>query len=86
MDNKNFKPSWWVIVREKKKYIGCENNCGHLREENGKIKCCYFDKDIKGEEDNYQPCQECFKVFCETKFDVLNMFSYDNKNHFESQK
>ncbi|ELV06168.1 hypothetical protein [Brachyspira hampsonii] len=27
-----FNPSWWVIIREGKKYIGCSNNCEHLEE------------------------------------------------------
>ena len=84
MDNKNFKPSWWVIIRDGKKHIGCSNNCYHLEEENDKMKCCYFEKGIRGEEDNYQLCGECFKAYCETKFDfdIENIITY-HKNHFE---
>ena len=84
-EEQKFKPSYWSIIREGKKYIGCSNNCYHLRKEkeDGKMKCCYFQKEINGEEDNYIPCKECFEVFCKTKFDVLNMVSYDNKNHFK---
>lgn len=79
---KEFNPSYWSIIRKGKKYIGCSNHCEHLSEENGKIKCCYFEKEIEGEEDNYHLCKECFEAFCKTKFDVLNMTTCDSTNHF----
>lgn len=78
-----FNPNWWVIIREGKKYIGCENNCRHLKEENSKMKCCYFEKEIEGEEDNYQLCKECFMVYSQTEFASPNMTTYDSKNYFK---
>ncbi|ASJ21764.1 hypothetical protein BHAMNSH16_08960 [Brachyspira hampsonii] len=78
-----FNPSWWVIIREGKKYIGCSNNCEHLEEKNGKMKCCYFEKEIEGEEDNYQTCEECFMAYSQTEFASPNMTTYDKRNHFK---
>lgn len=83
---KEFKPSYWIIIRKRKKHIGCSNNCEHLEEENGKMKCCYFEKEIEGEEDNYESCEECLRVYCETEFASDNMTTYDNRNHFKEQE
>ena len=82
-EEQKFSPSYWSIIREGKKYIGCSNNCEHLEEENGKMKCCYFNNGIIYKENYYQLCEECFKAYCETKFASPNMTTYDNKNHFE---
>ena len=30
MENKQFEPSYWVIIRNNKKYLGCQNDCKHL--------------------------------------------------------
>lgn len=83
-EEQKFSPSYWSIIREGKKYIGCSNNCEHLKEENEKMKCCYFEKEIIGEEDNYKLCGECFKAYCETKFDfdIEDILTY-HKNHFK---
>ena len=65
-----FEPSYWVIIRNNKKYVGCQNNCKHLENIDNKLVCSYFEKEIKGIEDNYKPCKECFNEFCNTRFDI----------------
>ena len=82
MENKQFEPSYWIIIRNNKKYLGCQNNCKHLEDINNKIVCSYFGKEIKGIEDNYKPCKECFNEFCHTHFDIQDLV-LSNKNHFE---
>ena len=69
-----FEPSYWVIIRNHKKYVGCQNNCKHLENIDNKLVCSYFEKEIKGIEDNYyKPCKECFNEFCNTRFDIQDL-------------
>ena len=67
MEDKQFEPSYWVIIRNNKKYFK------HLENIDNKIVCSYFGKEIKGIEDNYKPCKECFNEFCNTRFDIQDL-------------
>lgn len=73
MENKQFEPSYWVIIRNNKKYLGCQNDCKHLENIDNKIVCSYFGKEIKGIEDNYKPCKECLNKFCCARFNIQDL-------------
>ena len=39
MEDKQFEPSYWVIIRNNKKYLGCQNDCKHLENIDNKLVC-----------------------------------------------
>ena len=41
MEDKQFEPSYWVIIRNNKKYLGCQNNCKHLENIDNKVTDSY---------------------------------------------